>query len=90
MRCVQRGSSVVSERVEQTAQGYRRSSCRAGGRSFRECTHSRLNRTHYLSDVIGLVVLRRLRHKLSLRELTEMFLARAVDTLGAASRRQVE
>ena len=32
-----------------------------------------LNRTQYPSDVIALVVLWRLRYKLSLRDLTEMF-----------------
>jgi transposase-like protein len=35
-----------------------------------------LNRTQYPSDVIALVVLWRLRYKLSLRDLAEMFLIR--------------
>jgi len=35
-----------------------------------------LNRAHYPSDVIALVVLWRLRYKLSLRDLAEMFLTR--------------
>jgi putative transposase len=37
-----------------------------------------LNRTQYPSDVIALVVLWRLRYKLSLRDLAEMFLARGL------------
>jgi hypothetical protein len=37
-----------------------------------------LNRTQYPSDVIALVVLWRLRYKLSLRDLAEMFLIRGI------------
>jgi hypothetical protein len=37
-----------------------------------------LNRTQYPSDVIALVVLWRLRYKLSLRDLTKMFLIRGI------------
>src|SRR5208283_1533230 len=37
-----------------------------------------LNRTQYPSDVIALVVLWRLRYKLSLRDLSEMFLIRGI------------
>jgi hypothetical protein len=37
-----------------------------------------LNRTRYPSDVIALVVLWRLRYKLSLRDLTEMFFIRGI------------
>ena len=37
-----------------------------------------LNRTQYPSDVIALVVLWRLRYKLSLRDLPEMFLIRGI------------
>jgi putative transposase len=38
----------------------------------------RANRTQYPSDVIALVVLWRLRYKLSLRDLPEMFLIRGI------------
>ncbi len=41
------------------------------------CTRA-LNRTQYPSDVIALVVLWRLRYKLSLRDLPEMFLIRRI------------
>jgi transposase-like protein len=37
-----------------------------------------LNRTQYPGDVIALVVLWRLRYKLALRDLSEMFLIRGV------------
>ena len=63
MRCPNCRSTAVQERPELTAQGYRRSS-------------GLLNRTQYPSDVIALVVLWRLRYKLSLRDLAEMFLIR--------------
>ena len=78
MRCIGCGSRAVSERTERTAQGYRRFRCRDCGKQFNERSESRLNRTQYPSDVIALVVLWRLRYKLSLRDLPEMFLVRGI------------
>ena len=78
MRCVACGSSAVSERRERTVQGYRRFRCRACGKQFNERSEGLLNRTQYPSDIIALVVLWRLRYKLSLRDLTEMFLIRGI------------
>ena len=78
MRCVKCGSSGVSERPERTAQGYRRFRCHACGKQFNERSTSLLNRTQYPSDVVALVVLWRLRYKLSLRDLAEMFLIRGI------------
>src|SRR6201996_6520620 len=78
MRCVKCGSSAVSERPERTAQGYRRFRCHACGKQFNERSTSLLNRTQYPSDVVALVVLWRLRYKLSLRDLAEMFLIRGI------------
>jgi putative transposase len=78
MRCIGCGSTAVSERSEQTAQGYRRFRCRDCGKQFNERSESLLNRTQYPSDVISLVVLWRLRYKLSLRDLPEMFLIRGI------------
>ena len=43
---------------------------------FNERSGGVLNRTQYPSDVIAMVVLWRLRYKLSLRDLTEMFQVR--------------
>src|SRR6201993_5429161 len=78
MRCGKCGSSGVSERPERTAQGYRRFRCHACGKQFNERSTSLLNRTQYPSDVVALVVLWRLRYKLSLRDLAEMFLIRGI------------
>ena len=78
MRCVECGSAEVAERPERTAQGYRRFRCRACGKQFNERTGTVLNRAQYPSDVIALVVLWRLRYKLSLRDLPEMFVLRGM------------
>src|SRR3954449_11759477 len=78
MECVGCGSAAVSERCERTAQGYRRFRCRTCGKQFNERSAGVLNRTQYPSDVIALVVLWRLRYKLALRDLPEMFLIRGI------------
>jgi putative transposase len=78
MGCIRCGSSAVSERSERTAQGYRRFRCRTCSKQFNERSSGMLNRTQYPSDVIALVVLWRLRYKLALRDLPEMFLVRGV------------
>jgi transposase-like protein len=78
MECVGCGSAAVSERSERTAQGYRRFRCRACSKQFNERSAGSLNRTQYPSDVIALVVLWRLRYKLALRDLPEMFLIRGI------------
>src|SRR3982751_76358 len=78
MRCIECGSEAVTERPERTAQGYRRFRCRACGKQFNERSGTLLNRAQYPSDVIALVVLWRLRHKLALRDLPEMFAARGL------------
>jgi putative transposase len=78
MGCIGCGSAAVSERSECTAQGYQRFRCRTCGRQFNERSAGVLNRTQYPSDVIALVVLWRLRYKLALRDLPEMFLIRGI------------
>jgi hypothetical protein len=78
MRCLDCGSEAVTERSERTAQGYRRFRCRARGKQFNERSSTLLNRAQYPSDVIALVVLWRLRYKLSLRDLPEMFAVRGI------------
>src|SRR5579863_1806085 len=75
MRCPACGSRSVRERLERTTQGYRRFRCRCG-KQFNERSAGALNKAQYPSDVIALVVLWRLRYKLSLRDLAEMFLTR--------------
>ena len=76
MGCVACGSAAVTERPDRTARGYRRFRCRACRKGFNERSGGRLNRTQYPSDVIALVVLWRLRYRLILRDLAEMFLVR--------------
>src|SRR3954453_799662 len=78
MRCIECGSQAVTERPERTAQGYRRFRCRACGKPFNERSGTLLNRTQYPSDIIALVVLWRVRYKLSLRDLPEMFAVRGI------------
>ena len=75
MRCPACGSTVIRERPERTARGYRRFRCQCG-KQFNERSTGVLNKAQYPSDVIALVVLWRLRYKLSLRDLAEMFLTR--------------
>ena len=76
MLCPACGSTTGSERPERTAQGYRRSRCANCDKQFNERSTGVLNRAQYPSDIIALVVLWRLRYKLSLRDLAEMFLTR--------------
>ena len=78
MDCVACGSAAVTERPERTAQGYRRFRCRTCGKQYNERSGTVLNHTQYPSDVIALVVLWRLRYRLTLRDLSEMFLLRGV------------
>src|SRR5689334_19358827 len=78
MECVGCGSASVSERRDRTARGYRRFRCRDCGRQFNERSGGALNRTQYPSDVIALVVLWRLRYRLTLQDLSEMFLERGI------------
>jgi putative transposase len=74
--CPKCRSTAVKERPERTAQGYRRFRCLDCTKQFNERSSGLLNRTQYPSEVIALVVLWRLRYKLSLRDLAEMFLIR--------------
>jgi putative transposase len=78
MDCVACGSAAVAERPERTARGYRRSRCRDCGKQYNERSGTLLNHAQYPSDVIALVVLWRLRYRLTLRDLSEMFLQRGI------------
>src|SRR4051794_10758801 len=79
MQCIACDAEDISERPERTAQGYRRFRCRPCGKQFNDRSGGILNRTQYPSDVIALVVLWRLRYKLALRDLPEMFLVRGIE-----------
>ena len=76
MDCPHCSSTTPSERADRTKLGYRRFRCRDCGRSFNERSGGVFNRLQYPTDVVCLVVLWRLRYKLSLRDLAEMFLER--------------
>src|SRR5919202_1633181 len=78
MDCVACGSAAVTERPELTAGGSRRFRCRDCGKQSNERSGTVLNHAQYPSDVIALVVLWRLRYRLTLRDLTEMFLLRGI------------
>ena len=78
MDCVACGSAAVTERPERTTQGYRRFRCRDCGKQYNERSGGVLNHAQYPSDVIALVVLWRLRYRLTLRDLAEMFLIRGL------------
>src|SRR5689334_19055850 len=78
MDCVACGSAAMTERPDRTARGYRRFRCRDCGRQYNERSGGLLNHTQYPSDVIALVVLWRLRYRLTLRDLAEMFLQRGI------------
>ena len=71
MDCVACGSAAVTERPECTAQGYRRFRCRDCGKQLNKRSGGLLNRAQYPSDVIALVVLWRLRYRLTLRDLSD-------------------
>ena len=78
MDCVACGSAAVTERPEHTARGYRRFRCRDCGKQYNERSGTPLNHAQYPSDVIALVVLWRLRYRLTLRDLAEMSLVRGI------------
>ena len=68
--------TATVERHRRTALGYRTFRCRACRRICNERTGTSFNHLQYPTDIVLLVVLWRLRYKLSLRDLAEMFLAR--------------
>jgi putative transposase len=72
------GSAAVTARPERTARDYRRFRCRECGKQYNERSGGLLNHTLYPSDVIALVVLWRQRYRLTLRDLSEMFLVRGI------------
>ena len=74
MRCIGCDSTAIAERTERPAREYRRFGCRECGKQFNERSGSLLNRSQYPGDVIALAVFWRLRYKLALRYLPEMFL----------------
>src|SRR4051812_44381340 len=74
MDCPHCHSSSTSEREGRTVHGFRRFRCRDCGRRYNERTGTTLNRVP--TDIVFLFW--RLRYKLSLRDLAEMFLIRGL------------
>src|SRR5436305_3005381 len=79
MPCPQCQSITTSERNGKTQLGYRIFSCHACKRTFNERSGTPYNYLVSPSDIVLLVVLWRLRYKLSLRDLAEMFLERGFE-----------
>jgi putative transposase len=78
MRCPHCESTTTKEQRERTELGYHRFRCQTCQREFNERTGTRFNHLQYPTDVVCLVVLWRVRYKLSLRDLPEMFLERGI------------
>jgi len=76
MNCPHCASATTKEQTQKTTLGYRIFRCSACKHLFNERTRTPFNFLEYPTDVILLVVLWRLRYKLSLRDLAEMFLER--------------
>jgi transposase-like protein len=76
MQCPRCQSLQTNECSERPELGYRRFRCRGCQREFNEHTDTPFNRLQYPSDIVCLVVLWRLRYKLSLRDLAELFVER--------------
>jgi len=76
MPCPHCGSSEIREQARTTSLGYRTFRCAACRRRCNERSGTPFNDLSAPTDVMFLVVLWRLRYKLSLRDLAEMFLER--------------
>jgi transposase-like protein len=76
MACPHCGSCRTQEQTKQTSLGYRTCRCAACRRRFNERSGTPFNDLSVPTDMVFLVVLWRLRYKLSLRDLAEMFLDR--------------
>ncbi len=79
MTCPHCASTTTTEQTKRTHLGYRIFRCSACRRQFNERTGSPFNFLEYPTDVVLLVVLWRVRYKLSLRDLAEMFLERGFE-----------
>ena len=76
MPCPYCGSTTSSAQAKRTTLGYRTYWCLACRRAYNERTGTPFNHLGVPTDIVFLVVLWRLRYKLSLRDLAEMFLDR--------------
>src|ERR671933_264181 len=79
MPCPSCRSASTTQCSKLTQLGYRTIGCRACKRSFNERTGTPYNYLEVPTDIVLLVVMWRLRYKLSLRDLAAMFLERGVE-----------
>src|SRR3712207_9105091 len=79
MTCPHCAATTTTELPKRTQLGYRTFRCSACRRQFNERTGTPYNYLEFPTDIVLLVVLWRLRYKLSLRDLAEMFLERGFE-----------
>src|SRR5215216_4411041 len=79
MNCPHCTSTATALQSKKTSLGYKVFRCRGCHRIFNERTSTPYNHLQFPTDVVLLVVLWRLRYKLSLRDLAEMFLVRGFE-----------
>ncbi len=76
MACRHCAATTTTELTKRTQLGYRLFRCSTCRRQFNERTGTPFNYLEFPTDIVLLVVLWRVRYKLSLRDLAEMFLER--------------
>jgi putative transposase len=79
MACPYCQSTTTRERAKKTQLGYRTFCCQTCTRRFNKRTGTDFNYLEFPTDIVLLVVLWRVRYKLSLRDLAEMFLERGFE-----------
>ena len=79
MACPHCAATTTTDLTKRTQLGYRIFRCSACQRQFNERTGTPYNYLEFPTDIVLLVVLWRLRYKLSLRDLAEMFLERGFE-----------
>ena len=79
MKCPHWQSTQTHPSTNTTKLGYHVFKCHGCGRTFNERTGTVFNHLQFPTDIVLLVVLWRVRYKLSLRDLTEMFLGRGFE-----------
>jgi transposase-like protein len=76
MACPHCRAASTTEQAQRTTLGYLKFRCQVCKRLFNERTGTPFNFLEYPTDIVLLVVVWRVRYKLSLRDLAEMFLTR--------------
>ena len=79
MNCPHCSSSITTQLARKTSLGYKVFRCKTCRHIFNERTGTQFNFLEFPTDIVLLVVLWRLRYKLSLRDLAEMFVVRGFE-----------